>query len=382
MHQSLVAGLDHKTLLSGQNPDTDIYYSQLIQALPIAIYSCDREGYIRFYNRAAITLWGREPQIGTDLWCGSWKILDPEGNCVSLDDCPMAIALKEGRSVRGTEIVIQRPDGSTANVLPHPDPLFDVEGNIVGAVNLLVDITELKETRESNNLLKKYNEQLEQFAYAASHDMQEPLRKIRTFTSMIFADEGNHFTETGKKYFQKVEQSVERMTGVINDLLDFTRVAKEEMELEKVDLNEVLQRVKTDMELLVTEKEAEIRFNGLPVILGQTSQIYRLFSNLVHNALKFSGTEGKPIIVIESSMNGSGLCISVRDNGIGFDTRYADKIFALFQRLNDRYSFPGNGIGLTMCKKIMENHNGSIAASSRPGEGSVFQLHFPPGRVA
>jgi PAS domain S-box-containing protein len=112
-----------------------------------AIYICDRDGYIKFYNKAAVALWGRKPEIGKDLWCGSWKIFTPDGTPASFEECPMAKAMKSGISIRGEEILIERPDGKRLNVMPHPDPIFDSEGQVVGAINILVDITRLRENQ-------------------------------------------------------------------------------------------------------------------------------------------------------------------------------------------------------------------------------------------
>lgn len=356
-----------------------VYYKQLIDELPAAIYTCDVNGYIVFYNKAAAQLWGREPELGKDLWCGSWKIYDTAGNYVSLDTCPMAIALKEGRSVRGQEVVVVRPDGARLNVLPHPDPIFNEKGEMIGAVNMLVDITELREARQANSMLKRNNEHLEQFAYAASHDMQEPLRKIHTFSSLVLERHGKQLDQNGKKYLSKVIQSSSRMNSIINDLLEFSHVSLEEEMFTEVDLDEIVNKIRSDLELLITDKNALITSTSLPVIIGIPSQLNRLFYNLLHNALKFSAVD--PIIDVSCKNHGDFIEIKITDNGIGFDQQYSEKIFGLFQRLNDKQSYSGNGIGLALCKKIVENHNGNISVRSEPGRGTSFCLQFPSSTV-
>ena len=197
MEQTPVNTVQPKLETSVSNED-QVFSKQLLNRLPLAIYTCDGNGYVRFYNKAAIQLWGREPEIGKDLWCGSWKIFQLNGVVLPLDDCPMAQALKTVKPVRGKEIVVQRPDGKMLTVLPHPDPLFDDEGNLVGAVNTLIDITDLKQTKQMNSLLKEYNDKLEEFAYAASHDMQEPLRNIHTFSNMLVEKCGEQLDTQGK----------------------------------------------------------------------------------------------------------------------------------------------------------------------------------------
>ena len=185
---------------------------QIINNLPCPVYICDELGYITQYNQPAADLWGREPEIGKDLWCGSWKIYNNDGSLMGLDECPMAMALKQGILVYGREIIIERPDSSRRNVAPYSKPLMNGSGEVVGAINMLLDITE-KKLREADEMqsnarleclipqrtaeLEKLNErllgsnrELEQFAYIASHDLQEPLRKINAFGDMLSAITG------------------------------------------------------------------------------------------------------------------------------------------------------------------------------------------------
>lgn len=346
----------------------------------MAVYTCDINGYINFYNKAAVELWGREPGIGKDLWCGSWKIFQLNGAILPLETCPMALALKTGQSIRGQEIVVQRPDGSRLNVLPHPDPLYDEEGNITGAINTLVDITDLKRTKEMNHLLKEYNDKLEEFSYAASHDMQEPLRKIHTFSNMLLAKCSNQLDVQGKNYLNKISASSERMSSIIQDLLNYSQETNPHAPITETDLDHIVKNIIADLEILIQNKGAIVSYSQLPVIRAIPSQVNRLFYNLIQNALKFSNPDLPPEITISGSNNSSDnryFDITVTDNGIGFETRYAEKIFGLFNRLNERHLFKGNGIGLALCKKIVENHNGEITAKSEPGLGSCFTIKLP-----
>ncbi len=358
---------------------SELHYTGLIQNLPVAIYTCDKHGFIRFYNKAAVELWGREPVLGKELWCGSFKIYDTDGVELALERCPMAITLREERPVRGVEIVIERPDGKRLHVLPHPDPMFNETGDLIGAVNMLVDVTEHKQTRDANILLQHYNDELEQFAYAASHDMQEPLRKITTFTNLVMERSGESLDDHARNYLNKVRHSAERMNSIIRDLLDYSRATYSAEHFVETDLNVVVENVVTDLELLINNKKATIAFDELPVIKAIPSQMNRLFYNLIQNALKFSRQDEPPLIriTIDKSNDEGFVEIKFADNGIGFEPKYSEKIFKLFQRLNDRYSYNGNGIGLSLCKKIAEIHNGSISAHSTPDVGSVFCLKFP-----
>jgi signal transduction histidine kinase len=365
--------------------ESEYYYQQLIQALPVAIYTCNSRGFIQLYNKVAAALWGREPQIGVDLWSGAWKIYQADGMTpVSLDDCPMAVTLKEGRPVRGIEIIIERPDGIRKNVLPHADPIFNEQGMLVGAVNMLVDITEHKQMQESNLQLRTYNEQLEQFTYAASHDMQEPLRKIQVFSSMLIEKNHAQLDEQGMNFLNRINQSTERMNSILQDLLRYSRETRVQEQFSQVDLNQTIENITSDLELMISTKRAHVRCDGLPTIKGVSSQINRLFYNLIHNALKFSKPGRPPLIhiymgnhFIAEPHGKTFFEIRVSDNGIGFEPKYSDKIFHLFQRLNAKEEYEGNGIGLALCKKIVEMHKGQISAESELDKGATFHIKLP-----
>jgi PAS domain S-box-containing protein len=393
---------------------------QLIQTLAAAIYTCDADGYITFYNKAAVELWGREPEIGKDLWCGSWKIFDPEdGSPMSLSDCPMARALKGGKPIRGEEIIVERPDGVRRNILPHPDPIFDTNGEVIAAVNMLVDITDLKEkenelrrseaklkrlakdlkirveerTRELKNAnasLTSINKELEQFAFIASHDMQEPLRKIKTFTNRLDRNSTDQLDEVSKSYLSKIKSSSERMEALIHDVLNYSRLGYFENQFVETDLNEIVQNVLSDFEVLIEEKGAIITSDKLPVISAIPLQMNQLFHNLFSNALKFSKEDERCKVSIrsriltsddvsEKNLNTTATYCEIvfQDNGIGFKQEFADSIFKIFKRLNSKDKYEGSGIGLALCKKIVNIHQGEIFAESTLNTGTTFRFILP-----
>ncbi|MDB5257465.1 MAG: sensor signal transduction histidine kinase [Chitinophagaceae bacterium] len=239
-----------------------------------------------------------------------------------------------------------------------------------------------------NNELEKSNHNLEQFAYIASHDLQEPLRKIRTFSELLH-DSLPDLNEPSKTYFDKIDLSAKRMSGLIKDVLNYSRLSITEQVFEKNNLNDMLEEIKNDFELMIKEKGATLKIAPLPELSGIPLQLNQLFSNLIGNALKFNNQN--PVIEIACQevskekitnllhLNQSQryICITCSDNGIGFDKQYAEQIFNIFQRLNNRDHYEGTGIGLALCKKIMENHHGLIQASSVLDKGSVFELYFP-----
>jgi len=523
--------------------ESEARYRQLIYALPSAIYTCDKNGYITMYNEAAADLWGREPEIGKDLWCGSWKIFEPDGTTpLPLDCCPMAIALKEGRVIKGRPVVIQRPDGVKRYVEPYPEPLFDKERNIVGAVNMLVDVTEQKAAGEeraklaaivqfcddaiisktlkgiitswnpaaekmfgyaaeemigqsitkiippdrlneeteiqeklrkgnrvdhfetkrltktgelldisltispimdpdgrmigaskiarditvqkklrdlllqseqqykqiakeleirvqdrtkdltsANRHLERSNKELEQFAFITSHDLQEPLRKIQLFADLLYTSNVATLDDTSKKYIEKISASSSRMSLLIRDLLNLSRMTPQPEDFTDTDLYEVFQNIKIDLEVVIEQKKAQIITEKLPVIQALPLQMNQLFYNIVSNALKFAASERTAVLKITSrpvpaeempkypALNGKVPYVEItfQDNGIGFNPVYKEKVFEIFQRLHTRNEYEGTGIGLALCNKIVLNHKGSIFADSKTDVGTSFHVILP-----
>ena len=238
--------------------------------------------------------------------------------------------------------------------------------------------------------LKAVNEELDQFAYVASHDLQEPLRKIQVFCDKILLN--NNHDENTEKYFKKIIGSSKRMQSLINDLLSFSRHSMGDTDFKKTDLNSVLLEVKNDLDIQIEKSKAVIHINKLPAIWGIPSLVKQLFSNLVSNAIKFKKENTAPVVNISAEMMKPGeingltkndtdinkySIIKVADNGIGFDEQYAGEIFRVFKRLHSYHEFEGSGVGLSICKKIIEKHNGFISAESEPGNGSVFTIGFP-----
>jgi PAS domain S-box-containing protein len=238
---------------------------------------------------------------------------------------------------------------------------------------------------ELNQDLIRSNENLKQFAYVASHDLQEPLRKIQTFSGIIKDNLGDQ--RSIHTYVSKIDTSAARMSALIKDVLLYSQIDKEQEKQQRVNLNEVLENVRNDFEILLEEKRGVIHSTTLPVIQGSRLHFHQLFSNLVGNALKFSDDE--PVIEIRYRIvNGGDVpaelkpdqayhFITFQDNGIGFEPEYAQQIFGLFTRLHNRKDYGGTGIGLALCKKIMESYGGSISARSKKGEGATFLIYFP-----
>jgi PAS domain S-box-containing protein len=521
---------EQKKIQDSLNENQHIY-QQLLNQLSAAIYVTDSEGRITLFNPAAAKLWGREPVIGKDLWCGSWKIFSNSGKPLELDTCPMAIAIKEGRPVIGEEIVVERPDGSRINVLPHPRPILNGEGKIIGAINMLVDVTGLKQAHyalneseerfralanqapvaiwmsdvssnfsylnpkwseitgvphtkglgigwldfvhpkdrekvfsnwqeafrsgqvyddkfryrnangeysivqvngnvrineigdfmgytgifnditliettktilenqveertkdliRANNEFERSNQELEQFAYAASHDLQEPLRKILTFSERILQHDKDNLSDAALDYFNRMSVAASRMQHLIVDLLSFSKIkTSNKRDFEAVSLNRLLEEAKFALNFSIEESGAIIECAELPVVSVIPFQFRQVFQNVLSNSIKYKKQDVAPRIKISCEhvnnlqklpSNGFFLKISISDNGIGFDQQFEHKIFEIFQRLHGKTEYSGTGVGLAICKKIVQNHGGHIEGIGQTGVGATFNIYIPVTR--
>jgi PAS domain S-box-containing protein len=274
------------------------------------------------------------------------------------------------------------------------------DNSIIGFSKVTRDLTDKKKAEDllkrnaaqlelKTKALERVNGELLAFTYVASHDLKEPLRKIKTFASRI-KDVG-YSPVRSEEFMEKIIGSANKMQSLIENLLAFSQVSNDESTFETVNLNEVLDSVKNDLELLISEKQAVIKCDKLPVITGVNFQMHQLFLNLISNAIKFAREGEPPYIEIKAqtlkgpevptlesdAQSNNYYFITVSDRGIGFPQEHADKIFEAFHRLNKKGPIAGSGIGLAIVKRIVENHNGIISAEGAPGEGAVFNMYFP-----
>jgi light-regulated signal transduction histidine kinase (bacteriophytochrome) len=258
------------------------------------------------------------------------------------------------------------------------------------------DITQIKtlqlQLEQNIEELKRSNVYLGEFAHAASHDLKEPIRKIHTFAERLHSSLHDRMNEVEASVFERMQMAAKRMNLLVEDLLTYSHVSETPLQMEEVDMNEKFRIVLSDLEVQIEEKKAVIHIGQLPTVKGYRRQLQQLFQNLLGNALKYSKKDTPPQITIRAQIiTGADAqehlpailaekryhLIEVQDNGIGFEQQYAERIFSMFQRLHGRSEYEGTGIGLSIARKVVENHQGHIWATGKPGEGATFQVLLP-----
>jgi PAS domain S-box-containing protein len=260
------------------------------------------------------------------------------------------------------------------------------------------DISERKRAAQAmaatNAKLEQRNRALRDFAYIASHDLQEPLRKIGAFSNLVLEDYGDKIDDTGQHYLERMQDAARRMSQLISDLLVYSRVTTQARPFKPVDLEQIVANVVTDLEMQIADVDGTVDIGDLPTIAADSTQIRQLLQNLIGNGLKFHRPDVPPVVTIRSELvdpddpsvpandvNATRFCrLTVADNGIGFEQKYADRIFTPFKRLHGRSKYSGTGMGLAICRRIVERHGGDISVVSTPDEGTTFTIHLPVDR--
>jgi light-regulated signal transduction histidine kinase (bacteriophytochrome) len=270
-------------------------------------------------------------------------------------------------------------------------PVKDASGKVLKWYGTATDIHDQKLmtrrleelVRERTAELQRSNEDLQQFAHVASHDLKEPLRKVRIFTEFFERSVHGKLSEESRAFLEKVKAATDRMAAMINGVLNYSSLNAADQPIETVDLNEVFRNIASDLEIAIQQKGARITYGALPSLRGAPVLIYQLFYNLVNNAIKFAKDTKAPLISISATRlmkNGMPyVSLQLQDNGIGFSQEYADKIFNTFTRLNPKDRYEGTGLGLALCRKIAERHGGTITATGTEGVGATFTVVLPAG---
>jgi len=288
--------------------------------------------------------------------------------------------IASGRVWQG-EIRNRAKDGTFYWVYTTIVPFLDESGRPYQYVSIRFEISRRKIAEERLKIyaakLERSNRELKDFASIAAHDLQEPLRKILTFGDRLKSKYGNLLPEDGRDYLERMTTAAARMRTLIDDLLSYSRVHSGAHAFTSVDLNEVVSGVLSDLEVRIEQTRAQIKVDRLPVVEADASQMRQVFQNVIGNALKFHKPDVPPVIEIASRKEDEKWVITVTDNGIGFDEKYRERIFSIFQRLHGRHEHEGTGVGLAIVRRIIERHGGTITATSRPGQGSTFIIQLP-----
>ncbi|MBF0343615.1 MAG: PAS domain S-box protein [Nitrospirae bacterium] len=289
--------------------------------------------------------------------------------------------LKTGNNV-AANVSFKRNDGVEFHCRLNVSAIKDTSGIITGAFALLADISELVEMKNSLSIyareLKRSNEELQEFASVASHDLQEPLRKIIAFGDRLGEKYASAIPVEGRDYLSRMQGAAQRMQNLIDGLLNYARVSTRAKPFSPTDLNDVIKDVLSDLEVRLIKSSGQVETDALPTIDADRLQMHQLFMNLIGNGLKFHKEGVAPVVTVKSSLGHDGLCeITVSDNGIGFDEKHLDRLFKPFQRLVSREKYEGTGMGLAICEKIAKRHGGNIVAHSQPNNGSTFIIRLP-----
>ena len=354
------------------------YNRSLIDASLDPLVTINPDGTISDVNAAteAVTGRSRDELIGTDF---SNYFTEPEKARAGYQE-----AFERG-SVQDYALDIRHRDGRVTSVLYNASVFRDAAGNVVGVFAAARDVTELRRMQETMNRraedLGRSNAELEQFAYVASHDLQEPLRTVSSYAQLLVQRYHDRLDKDAQEFIDFIVDGAKRMQTLINDLLTFSRVGTSGKPLEPTDCQTALDQALSNLATAVEESAAVVTHDELPTVTADAAQLAQLFQNLIGNAIKFRG-ERRPEVHVGAKCKGMDWLFSVRDNGLGIDMQYAERIFVIFQRLHSRSEYPGTGIGLAVCKKIAERHGGRIWVESQPGEGSTFYFTIPAHREA
>lgn len=376
--------------------DSEQKFRLLADSMPQLIWTGDIQGKLNYFNKSVYEYSGLAPEeLNDQRWL---EIVHPDDREENLSRWTQAV--KTGKDFL-FEHRFRNHQGSYRWHLSRAVAQRDQQGSIQMWVGASADIHDqktfardlelkvqerTKDLQQANQELKRMNEELASFAYVSSHDLQEPLRKIQTFANRI--EEKEVLSDMGKDYFRRMQDAAQRMHLLIEDLLAYSRTSTTEKVFEDTNLEELLAGVKQDLDQSIREKQATVSNDPLPEMRIIPFQFRQLFTNIISNALKFSKQDVSPLIHIScGETTGADIPglerernyfhLMVKDNGIGFSQEYNTRIFEVFQRLHGKHEYKGTGIGLAICKKIMENHQGSISAVGEPGVGATFHIYVP-----
>ncbi len=376
--------------------------SELLQALPTAVYTTDGEGRLTFYNQAAVDLWGHRPPLLETRWCGSWKLFNTDGTPLAAEDCAMAVTLRTGEPVRDVEAILERPDGARIPFAPYPTPLHDEFGQVIGGVTMLVDISRHRAAEDSqqrliDGLIQAERELIDSkeaaeaggaaksaFLATMSHEIRTPLNGVLGMVQAMARDE---LSPIQTERLQVIQKAGAALLAILNDLLDLSKIESGKLELEdgECDIEEIAGGVAQAFTTLATEKDIGFRLHvtedARGVYRGDATRLRQILYNLVSNALKFT-PQGSVAVCVDRP--DEALRIRVTDTGVGIAPERLSFLFDKFVQADASTTrkYGGTGLGLAICQELATLMGGGVTVQSTPGEGSTFTVTLPLIRLA
>jgi PAS domain S-box-containing protein len=357
-------------------------FRQMVDALPVAVYTTDAEGRLTHFNPAAVEFAGRAPTLGEDHWCVSWKVYRADGTPLAHDETPMAVTLKEHRPLRGEEAIAERPNGERRWFQPFPTPLFDAAGQLVGGINMLLDITDRKQVDEA---LQDANRRKDEFLAVLAHELRNPLAPLRTGLELIRISGDS--PASVRRVRPIMERQVNQMVRLIDDLLDVSRIASGKIVLrrEPSAVNELIQSAIEAQRGAMDAAKLDFTCELPPcsgVVDVDATRFVQILSNVLHNASKFTPPDGHIHVSVETVVRDEmpRVAIAVSDTGIGISKEMLPRVFELFAQAESptQRAHGGLGIGLALARRLIEMHGGQISGhSDGPGKGSTFVIEMP-----
>lgn len=388
------------------------FLSTVLENLSEGVVACDELGRLTLFNNATRTFHGLDASpLLPGEWAGHYDLYEGDGvTPMATERVPLYRAL-QGERLREVEMVIRPRGGQTEGaqttgaqvtgaqvtgtqarqLLASGQPMFTPGGQPLGAVMTMRDVTArntakqrlqvtVEQLQRSNAELSAANEELEAFAYSASHDLRTPVRHVQSFSELARRSLSGAPNEGAERYLGYVEQAAQRMSSLIDALLSLSRSSRQELTPAPVDLELLLRRARRDMQSELAGREVQWQTSALPVVVGDQALLQQVMNNLLANAVKFSRIRQQAVIEVWSEEDAAAWTVFVRDNGAGFDPRYRERLFGVFQRLHTEREFEGTGAGLATVRRIVLRHGGNVSASSVPGEGATFGFTLPKQR--
>ncbi len=361
--------------------DSRQHISRILENVGEGIYGIDANGRLSFINQATSNILGYEEQdiLGQEEH-SIFHHHRKDGQSFPLEKCSIHQTLQTGKSYRIDDEVFWKKDGTALPVEYVSTPIIE-EQQVIGAVVVFSDISkrqvldrlQIEQTRR----IEQINQELEEFSYVASHDIQEPLRTLNCFCDFLAEDLGDDISESVATDLGYIKEASQRMSTLINDMLEFSRAGRSDIDLKPVSLDDCLAQIHKSLQLLIREHGATLTIGPLPKVMGDANSVLRIFQNLIQNAIKFCKDREPMVSVREVERDETFVTIEVADNGIGIEERFISQIFGAFKRLHNAEDYTGSGIGLAVVKKLVDRHGGKIWVESVQGEGSQFYVSLP-----